>query len=150
MVNRGTEPHAVRHGNWHRVVNPSLEMGIQSKDAKPPPRKPRLYLVYPVQYVPNLAKDEFMTIGFLAYDPQSHLVVSRFKFDIEAVKKLHPLADEDYLKDLPAEFDRQIRLHQTNPEEFLAAAKSFSNLVQLAQPKFCWLDDLEAEVERIL
>jgi hypothetical protein len=32
-------------------------------------------------------------------------------------------------------------------EQFLAEVSSFSNLMQVAQPKLCWLNDLNAESE---
>jgi hypothetical protein len=128
----------------------SAKKVLQSRCVNSPSFESRLYRVYLIQYVLTLASTKCITIGLLAYEPESRFLTSRFKIDIDAIEKLHPCADKEFLTELPTYFDSRIRLHRTNPEEFLAEIESYSNLVQATQPMLCWLNNPELEVENIL
>jgi hypothetical protein len=140
----------MRGKNGHTELKARLEKSCELRDAGSPACEPKLYSIYLVQYVPNLLRDEFITIGLLAYEPESRFLMSRFKIDTQGIKKLHPQADEEYLQELPSDFDQQIRLPQMTPERFLGHVKTFSNLIQVAEPLFCWLNDPVTEIDKLL
>jgi Protein of unknown function (DUF3037) len=140
----------MRRKNGYTELKARPKESCELRDVGSPAREPKLYSIYLVQYVPNLLHDEFITIGLLAYEPESRFLMSRFKIDIDSIKSQHPQADEEYLQELPLDFDQQIRLPEMTPERFLGYVKTFSNLIQVAEPLFCWLNDPVTEIDKLL
>lgn len=128
----------------------SVAETLELQNVSPAARLPKLYSIYLIRYVPDLLRSEETTIGVLAYEPETRYLRARFEIVIEVIRELHPHADMEYLAELPADFDRQTREHQNNPEYFLGWVKTFSNLIQIAEPQFCWMNDPEVELEGLL
>jgi hypothetical protein len=122
-----------------------------------------------LRYTPNLVRDEWVNIGVLVFDPKTgerRLRLIEEPEEYARVRRLHPTADESLL-----------RLLRDNLEDRLATASelfggsggaraegnghadwlkllgkwddTLSNVLQLAQQKGVYAQDLDAETERL-
>ena len=112
-----------------------------------PETKPFTYRI--LRYTPNLLRDEWLNIGVLLEDTNSHATTRRAaqiieeENEIQRVRKLHPAADEDFLRALPAEF--QARLG----DNWEKLGETYSTLVQFSPQKAVLGEDFDAELDRL-
>jgi DUF3037 family protein len=105
---------------------------------------------YVVHYVPDLARGEFLNIGLFLHSPEEKYLGCMFTDDLRRIKRLHPQADSDFLRELQQDFEEQIDLHTADLEGYLRSMEeSFSNLIQLESPRSCLLADPQAELQNI-
>ena len=110
-----------------------------------------------VRYHPNLLRDEWVNIGVLLFLPGSGSDAGRVRqrwldepADLARLRRLHPLADEELLLRLPAEFERQFAGREMDAEAILDKFDdTFSTSVQLAPRKGLLAVDPDAELDRI-
>lgn len=104
-----------------------------------------------LRYLPNLLRDEWVNVGVLIEAPEARRCSIRIieeQPEIARVRRLHPGADENLLRQLPADFDGLVpgsdalkRLDEIN--------RTWSNTLQFSPSKGIFARDLEAELERI-
>lgn len=100
-----------------------------------------------VQYVPDLVRGEFMNIGLFLHSPEEKYLGCLFTDDFRRIKRFHPQADLEYLRELQQDFEQQIDEHGEDLEAYVRAVRdSFSNLLQVAAPRTCLLDDPQSEI----
>jgi hypothetical protein len=88
---------------------------------------------YLVRYVPHAEREEFLNVGVLLHSAEQQFLDCLFTDDFRRVKRFHPEADLDFLRDLQGYFEQQIQQHEDNLPGFIEEMQqSFSNLVQLA------------------
>lgn len=102
-----------------------------------------------LRYTPNLLRDEWLNIGVLLEDPGQEgtkrraVQIIEEEAEINRVRKLHPSADENFLRALPAEF--QARLGE-NLEKL---EQTYSNVVQFGPQKAVIAEDFDSELDRL-
>ena len=88
---------------------------------------------YLVRYVPNAEREEFLNIGLLLHSAEEQFLDCLFTGDFRRVKRFHPEADLEFLRDLQSHFERQIQQHEDNLQGFLEEMQqSLSHIIQLA------------------
>lgn len=103
-----------------------------------------------VQYIPDLVRGEFLNIGLLLHCPQERYLGCLFTDDWRRIKRFHPRADLEYLRELQQDFEQQIDEHTRDLENYVRDTQnSFSNLIQLSAPKVCLLRDPQAELQSL-
>jgi Protein of unknown function (DUF3037) len=86
-----------------------------------------------VRYVPHPEREEFLNIGLLLHNPDEEFLDCLFTDDFRRVKRFHPQADVEFLRELQGYFEQQIQQHEENLPGFLAEMQqSLSHLIQLA------------------
>ena len=112
--------------------------------------KPKQCSFFLVRYVPDLVRDECVNIGLLLYGPAEHYLGCLFTDDWRRIKRFHPQADLELLRELQEDFEQQIDAHESDLEGYLREMQeSFSNLIQLTPPHTCFLADPQAELARL-
>jgi hypothetical protein len=125
------------------------------------------YAYHVLRYTSNMVRDKWVNIGVLLFDPLSgelRLRVIEGQDEFSRIRRLHPRADEDairqlgeHLEDRFATFLKNERLEQARPvlpgealnkiiEKWNA---TLSNGVQLASQKGVYASDLDSELERL-
>lgn len=100
-----------------------------------------------VQYVPDLVRGEFMNIGLLLHCAQDHYLGCLFSDDYHRIKRFHPQADLEFLRELRQDFEQQIDEHEDDLEGYLRFIEnSLSNLIQVAPPRTCLLSDPQSGI----
>ncbi len=106
-----------------------------------------------VRYTPNLVRDEWVNIGILLFDPASGRLLQRLleePAEFARVRRLHPAADEEFLRRLSDDFATQSAAAGGNAQGYVARLEqTLSNSVQLSPQKGLLAEDLEAELERL-
>jgi hypothetical protein len=88
---------------------------------------------YLVRYVPHAEREEFLNIGLLLHNAEEQFLDCLFTDDLRRVKRFHPQADLEFLRDLQSYFEQQIQQHEDNLPGFLEGMQqSLSHLIQLA------------------
>ena len=106
--------------------------------------------LYLVQYVPDVVRGEFLNIGLFLFSPQENYLGCLFTDDFRRVKRFHPQADLELLRELQQDFEQQIDEHSDELESYLRwMEQSFSNLVQIAPARACLLRDPAAEIQNL-
>lgn len=106
--------------------------------------------LYLVHYVPDLVRGEFLNIGLFLFSPQENYLGCLFTDDFRRIKRFHPQADLDFLRDLQQDFEQQIDEHSDELESYLNwMEQSFSNLVQISPVRACLLRDPAAEIQNL-
>jgi hypothetical protein len=114
------------------------------------PNKGKQCFAYYVLYFPNLTANEAMTLGVIIHCPDKGSLYCRFIEDMMVVKKCHPQADTQFLRELPLYFERHIRLSKGHHGEFLKEVGTYSNLVQVTKPVTCWFNESPKDLEQFL
>jgi hypothetical protein len=106
-----------------------------------------------LRYTPNLLRDEWLNIGVLLEEtepetpahPTTRRAVQIIEEDAEInrVRKLHPAADENFLRALPAEFQARLGDNLEKLEQ------TYSNLVQFGPQKAVLAEDFDSELDRL-
>jgi hypothetical protein len=88
---------------------------------------------YLVRYVPHAEREEFLNIGLLLHSPGEQFLDCLFTDDLRRVKRFHPQADLEFLRDLQSYFEQQIQQREDNLQGFLEEMQqSLSHVIQLA------------------
>lgn len=104
--------------------------------------------LFVVQYVPDLVRGEFVNIGLFLHSPEERYLGCLFTDDFRRIRRFHPNADVEFLRQLQQDFEQQIDEHGDDLEGYLAFMQnSFSNLIQLTAPRACTLDDPQTEIQ---
>ena len=64
-----------------------------------------------VQYIPDLVRGEFMNIGLFLHCPKEEYLGCLFTDDFRRVKRFHPQADLEFLREIQQDFEQQIDEH---------------------------------------
>ena len=102
-----------------------------------------------VRYVPDPVKNEFVNIGVLlreAEHPEGAVV--RFTKDWSRVRCVDPDADTAMLEALEAEVRR--KLLEDGQPVMKMLEDSFSNTLQITEPKACLAESIPAELEQLM
>jgi hypothetical protein len=103
-----------------------------------------------VRYVPDLVRDEALNIGLFLYSPAERYLGCVFTDDFRRVKRFHPQADLEFLRDLQQDFEQRVDEHGDDLEAYIREMQeSFSNLVQVTAPRTCLLRDPQAEIQNL-
>ncbi|MGH9774893.1 MAG: DUF3037 domain-containing protein [Candidatus Acidiferrales bacterium] len=105
-----------------------------------------------LRYAPNLVRDEWVNIGVLLFDVSRGRLHSRFveePAELARVRRLHPAADENFLRALPADFDAQVAAAPEASAFVEKMDQTLSNLIQLSPQKAVLAEDFDAELERL-
>jgi Protein of unknown function (DUF3037) len=106
--------------------------------------------LYVVQYVPDVVRGEYLNIGVFLFSPQESYLGCLFTDDFRRIKRFHPQADLEFLRELQQDFEQQIDEHGDELETYLSwMGQSFSNLVQIAPVRACLLRDPAAEIQDV-
>lgn len=104
--------------------------------------------LYLVQYVPDIVRGEFLNIGVFLFSPEENYLGCLFTDDFRRVKRFHPQADLEFLRELQQDFEQQIDEHSDELESYLRGMEnSFSTLVQLSPVRACLLHDPAQEIQ---
>jgi len=114
----------------------------------------RLMLRYRIlRYTPNLVRDEWVNIGALLEEVGGTRRAMRLieeNAEIARVRRLHPAADEQLLRALPAEFDARLRAPAAEVASYLEKLdQNLSNVLQLSPARATLAEDFDAELDRI-
>src|SRR5487761_2218512 len=104
------------------------------------PETNRSAMTYRVlRYTPNLIRDEWVNIGVVLEDPQRQRARARLieePSEIARVRRLHPGADEELLRALPAEFDARLGAPGDEAAVYLEKlGQTLSNVLQFSPQK---------------
>jgi Protein of unknown function (DUF3037) len=100
-----------------------------------------------VQYVPDLVRGEFVNIGLFLHCPKEEYLGCIFTDDFRRIKRFHPQADLEYLREIQQDFERQIDEHGEDLRGYLAyIRRTLSNLLQVGAPRTCLLRDPQSEI----
>ncbi len=104
--------------------------------------------LFVVQYVPDMVRGESINIGIFLHSPREKYLGCLFTDDFRRIKRFHPRADLEFLRELQQDFEKQIDEFGGDLETYLQIMqKSFSNLIQLAEPRTCLLTDPQSEIQ---
>ena len=88
---------------------------------------------YLVRYVPHTEREEFLNIGLLLHSVEDQFLDCLFTRDLRRVKRFHPQADLEFLRDLQSHFEQQIQQHEDNLQGFLEGMQqTLSHVIQFA------------------
>lgn len=104
-----------------------------------------------VRYVPDAVKNEFVNIGVVLREA-GHPETTRVQFtrDWTRVRCVDPEADTGMLEALEYEVRERFSNGATETAAMMKALEdSFSNLLQVTEPKACLADSIPAEIEQL-
>lgn len=105
---------------------------------------------YLVRYVPHAEREEFMNIGLLLHSADEQFLDCLFTRDFRLLKRFHPEADLEFLRELQSDFEQQIQQHEENLPEFLEEMQqTFSHIVQIAPGRPIVSAEPQAELVRL-
>ena len=106
-----------------------------------------------LRYTPNLIRDEWVNVGLLLEEvdgPRRAMRLIEEASEIARVRRLHPAADEDLLRALPAEFDARLRAPEAEVLNYLEKiGQTLSNVLQFSPQKALLAEDFDAELDRL-
>ncbi|MEO6924566.1 MAG: DUF3037 domain-containing protein [Bryocella sp.] len=104
-----------------------------------------------VRYVPDTVKNEFVNIGVVLREagrPETARV--QFTRDWSRVRCVDPEADTGMLEALESEVRERLTSGPAETTSMMKALdESFSNLLQITEPKACLADSISAEMEQL-
>lgn len=106
-----------------------------------------------LRYTPNLIRDEWINVGILLEETAGDSPRRAMRFvdedaELARVRRIHPGADENLLRALPAEFDARLRA----PEAGAYLEKldqTLSNILQFSPARALLAADFDAELDRL-
>jgi hypothetical protein len=117
------------------------------------PEEPQATFVYRIlRYMPNLLRDEWVNIGVLLEDRGTERRNIRLieESQITRVRRIHPDADQDFLRSLPAEFETAVRAPAEEAGRYFEKMnQTLSNLVQFSPQKAVLGENFDAELDRL-
>jgi hypothetical protein len=106
-----------------------------------------------LRYVPNLIRDEWVNIGVLLEEVQGTRRAMRLleePRELARVLRVHPDADEDLLRSLPAEFDARLRASAEETAAYLQKLEqNLSDALQFGRAKGVLAQDFDMELDRL-
>ncbi len=106
-----------------------------------------------VRYAPNLIRDEWVNVGVVLFEPSTGNVRARLvqeAAEFARIRRLHPEADENLLRNLGAVFDAPPNGARPDGAAWLAKLEEIlSNAVQLSPRRGLRAEDFDAELDRI-
>jgi hypothetical protein len=105
-----------------------------------------------VRYLPSLARDEWVNVGVLLYDPGERRLRWQFIEDaaeFTRVRRLHPNADESLLHSLGSYFDTSVAQAAEPAVQLAELEQVWSNVVQLSPSHGILTEDPEGELDRL-
>ena len=106
-----------------------------------------------LRYTPNLIRDEWVNVGLLLEEvdgPRRAMRMIEEASEIARVRRLHPGADENLLRALPAEFDARLRAPEAEVRTYLEKiGQTLSNVLQFSPQKGLLAEDFDAELDRL-
>lgn len=106
-----------------------------------------------LRYTPNLIRDEWLNIGVLLEDtasPRRAVQVIHEDAEFARVRRLHPNADFELLRALPAELETRLEGPAPRAESELARLEtSLSNVLQFSPVKGLLAADFDEELDRL-
>jgi hypothetical protein len=106
-----------------------------------------------LRYTPNLVRDEWINIGVMLEDGERRLLHTRIieePGELARVRRLHPHADQDWLRGLQRDWDAQFSGPGIAPATVLDKLEnSLSNLLQFSPPRTVLAEDFDAELDRL-
>ncbi len=103
-----------------------------------------------VRYVPDLVRDEGLNIGVFLHSPEEEYLHCLFTDDWRRIKRFHPGADLDFLRELQEHFEQRIEEHERDWQGFLREMQeSYSTALQLSEPRPCLLANPQTEIEKL-
>src|SRR5208282_5508605 len=110
--------------------------------------KPCAY--YLVRYVPHAEREEFLNIGLLLHSAEEQFLDCLFTDDLRRIKRFHPGADLEFLRDLQSHFEQQIQQHEDNLEGLLQGMQqSLSHVIQLAPARPVLAAEPQAQLQQL-
>jgi len=110
-----------------------------------------------VRYVPDVVRDEGLNIGVFLHSPEEEYLDCMFTDDFRRIKRFHPQADLELLKELQFHFEQEIKENEqeikgkekeTQLEEYLREMQeTYSNMIQVTAPHTCLARDPQAEIQ---
>jgi hypothetical protein len=105
---------------------------------------------YLVRYVPSTEREEFLNIGVLLYSAEEQFLDCLFTDDLRRVKRFHPQADRQFLRELQSHFEQQIQQHEDDLSGYLQEMEeSFSHLIQLAPARSALAAEPQAQLQEL-
>lgn len=103
-----------------------------------------------VHYVPDVVRSEYLNIGVFLHSPEEKYLGCLFTDDFRRIKRFHPQADLEFLRELQEHFEREIDEHVSDLEGYIRRIQdSYSNLIQVAPPYPCLLRDPQTELQDV-
>lgn len=124
------------------------------------PEEPRSTFRYRIlRYTPNLIRDEWVNIGVLLEETRAGedaaalrrtVRIIEERSEIARVRRLHPNADEELLRALPAEFEARLGASAAEVSTYLEKMdQTLSNVLQLSPAKGLLAENFDAELDRL-
>jgi len=105
---------------------------------------------YLVRYVPHAEREEFLNIGLLLHKPAEQFLDCLFTDDLRRVKRFHPQADLEFLRDLQNHFEQQIQQREDNLQGFIEEMQqSLSHVIQLAPARPVLAAEPQAQLQQL-
>ena len=105
---------------------------------------------YLVRYVPHAEREEFLNIGLLLHSAEEQFLDCLFTRDLRRIKRFHPQADLEFLRDLQSHFEQQIQQHEDNLQGFLEGMQqSLSHVIQLAPARPVLAAEPQAQLQQL-
>ena len=105
---------------------------------------------YLVRYVPHAEREEFLNIGLLLHSAEEEFLDCLFTDDLRRIKRFHPGADLEFLRDLQSHFEQQIQQHEDNLEGLLQGMQqSLSHVIQLAPARPVLAAEPQAQLQQL-
>lgn len=105
-----------------------------------------------VRYTPNAIRDEWANIGVILEETAGSRRAARIIEDsaeIARIRRLHPNADEKFLRNLPFEFESAMRRAATDLARYIQTKDTLSGAVQVTDARGTWAEDFDAEFDRL-
>ncbi len=103
-----------------------------------------------VHYVPDLVRNECLNVGLFLHSPDEKYLGCLFTDDFRRIKRFHPQADLELLRELQEHFEQEIDEQGSDLEGYLRRIQdSYSNLIQLTPPSPCLLRDPQSEIHEL-
>jgi hypothetical protein len=102
-----------------------------------------------VRYVPNPVRGESLNIGVLLYCREKRYLGCLIKQDLGRIRRFHSQADPRLFQELQHHFEQQIEQRQYDLDAFLQEIQGYSNMIQIAPPQKCMVQDPKAEILKL-
>ncbi len=110
--------------------------------------KPKECSFFLVRYVPDPVRDEGLNVGLFLHSPQEKYLGCLFTDDLRRVKRMHPQADLELLRELQKHFEQEIDERSHDLQGYIRfMQESYSNLIQVTTPRPCLLNDPQTEIQ---
>jgi len=103
-----------------------------------------------LRYAPDPVRNEVLNIGVFLHYPEEKYLGCVLTDDFRPIKRLHPQADLELLRALQQHFDEEIDRRGDDLDAYVREMQeSYSNLIQVSDPRPCLLADPQAEIQSL-